>query len=1047
MRKRRLTALLVCLPPALLMGFLLLGNAQEQQPQPARYLGVRGCRDCHGTRSSGDQYGIWLKNKHSTAYKTLLTPKANELAAGHGFDNPVTSEFCLKCHITGAGQPADRFMPSFSKEEGVGCEACHGPGSIYYLRDVMDDRNEVYKQGLVKPEERVCIDCHNTISPCFKEFKFAEAVEKIKHPLPANGIVDAGGIVWLDSFEKGIKAAREKKMPIMVSFFYSKACPISEALAPTLSHPDVVQESRSFACVRYLDKPSSVHIGFGYQDAAIVFFSPEGTEVKGMYGDYPPELLVHMMRRVRRVIEIQSEMQSGIEPAEAGGELTGRSLLAELDKHAATCHAHESHMREFLAKILEAGEAGERALGETIWVAPLRQPITMQLAVEVLRSPGRKGGENLLLDIMSFLYDPSPFARHCAATALGMLGDKQIAPYIAKYLLADGDERVVAAAFRALRQIKDPSCAERLLAVIESPSCCYLPLCPARIEAVAAFYGIADISFAEKLIEFARRDSFVSRAVLAALGEAGARTAKDGAADDPRLRRIVSYLLQVVEDRQQAFDLRNEALYSLGKIGINFVVADDASARCPTVFGICSPGQPIPEGAQSLGLRLTQRLAEPNAELRATFYEMMGQIRAFETVPILIETIERDESEIPRAYAGQALADLLLADSNASLEDAAPDTGKEGDEKREKLVLEPGLRARALAALDMMTGAGSQLERSLAAESLARLGDTSYIAGLREAVAANAGTRPEDRKALAIACRALAASGLKSAVPAIVEMLSPRDMDTTRHASLALQELVGPDVVPFGGEVPLDPPRLIFACDNAPSVAEERRWILGRAAATITPWRRWLAVQGEKFMADLEKMPATPAKKEDASSIAALEVEVVELSAGPLPDEAGKEYHVWLKLTFRDGVGQPVKARGLVELLEPDRSADSTAPERKWWEYEEAKEKPKPTTEVTEPSAAGGTTKSQNISRKPPCGWVINHRCWLPVSHESPDWIRGAGMENLGCGMAHSNGGSLFLHLKSGFLEQEAERNSKKKLVVRFSAKNRPMEATVEVPR
>jgi hypothetical protein len=38
--------------------------------------------------------------------------------------------------------------------------------------------------GLVKADEKTCVKCHNSESPTFKEFNFAEASKKIAHPTP-----------------------------------------------------------------------------------------------------------------------------------------------------------------------------------------------------------------------------------------------------------------------------------------------------------------------------------------------------------------------------------------------------------------------------------------------------------------------------------------------------------------------------------------------------------------------------------------------------------------------------------------------------------------------------------------------------------------------------------------------------------------------------------------------------------------------------------------------------------------------------------------------
>ncbi len=90
---------------------------------------------------------------------------------------------CIKCHSTdGAG-----------KFPNVGCEACHGPGSEYkdrpninrqakWTADPAGQLKLATAAGLVaKPDEKVCVKCHNKQSPTFKGFNFAQMKEKIKH--------------------------------------------------------------------------------------------------------------------------------------------------------------------------------------------------------------------------------------------------------------------------------------------------------------------------------------------------------------------------------------------------------------------------------------------------------------------------------------------------------------------------------------------------------------------------------------------------------------------------------------------------------------------------------------------------------------------------------------------------------------------------------------------------------------------------------------------------------------------------------------------------
>jgi hypothetical protein len=74
----------------------------------------------------------------------------------------------------------------FKVEDGVQCETCHGAGSNYKSLKVMKNRQDAIANGLMVHEsnEKYCKSCHNSESPTFKEFKFAEMWDKIKHPTP-----------------------------------------------------------------------------------------------------------------------------------------------------------------------------------------------------------------------------------------------------------------------------------------------------------------------------------------------------------------------------------------------------------------------------------------------------------------------------------------------------------------------------------------------------------------------------------------------------------------------------------------------------------------------------------------------------------------------------------------------------------------------------------------------------------------------------------------------------------------------------------------------
>jgi len=148
------------------------------------YVGVKKCAKCHKSEKRGNQFAKWEASKHASAYKTLESDKAKETAKKKGIDDPTKSEKCLKCHVTAYGVDKKLLGDKFDPKAGVQCEACHGPGSDYDKMKTMKDRDKAIAKGLVIPDEKVCVKCHNEESPFYKKFDFKAFFEKIKHPVP-----------------------------------------------------------------------------------------------------------------------------------------------------------------------------------------------------------------------------------------------------------------------------------------------------------------------------------------------------------------------------------------------------------------------------------------------------------------------------------------------------------------------------------------------------------------------------------------------------------------------------------------------------------------------------------------------------------------------------------------------------------------------------------------------------------------------------------------------------------------------------------------------
>ncbi len=81
----------------------------------ANYVGTPVCASCHP-----DAARIWQHSRHAEAMQTLLDRKAD------------ADPNCISCHTVGFGSPSGyRREFAGSKLADVGCESCHGPGSLH----------------------------------------------------------------------------------------------------------------------------------------------------------------------------------------------------------------------------------------------------------------------------------------------------------------------------------------------------------------------------------------------------------------------------------------------------------------------------------------------------------------------------------------------------------------------------------------------------------------------------------------------------------------------------------------------------------------------------------------------------------------------------------------------------------------------------------------------------------------------------------------------------------------------------------------------------
>jgi len=157
-------------------------------------IGAPKCKSCHKAKT-GDQWKIWTESAHARAFDTLASEESHKIASEKGLGDPQQEEACLKCHTTKASLGAEAVINEkgkYADSEGVGCEACHGPGSDYKPKKVMVDPEAARAAGLMMIENADgCTQCHNDESPTFKGFDFEARWAEIAHPVPSQEVAQA----------------------------------------------------------------------------------------------------------------------------------------------------------------------------------------------------------------------------------------------------------------------------------------------------------------------------------------------------------------------------------------------------------------------------------------------------------------------------------------------------------------------------------------------------------------------------------------------------------------------------------------------------------------------------------------------------------------------------------------------------------------------------------------------------------------------------------------------------------------------------------------
>jgi hypothetical protein len=133
----------------LLATMLILGiavpvrGADNDKQNDKRYIGSQACRDCH--EQEYDSYDRYAKKRHSWEHISAMRK---------GLTEPEFKT-CFGCHTTGYGKPSGFVSAERTPNlKNVGCEACHGPGSVHAESE---DPADIKGSLTIKD----CTGCHN----------------------------------------------------------------------------------------------------------------------------------------------------------------------------------------------------------------------------------------------------------------------------------------------------------------------------------------------------------------------------------------------------------------------------------------------------------------------------------------------------------------------------------------------------------------------------------------------------------------------------------------------------------------------------------------------------------------------------------------------------------------------------------------------------------------------------------------------------------------------------------------------------------------------
>jgi hypothetical protein len=160
---------------------LLAATAAAPASAPLPYrstdisTGVVNCANslCHGSvkpiKDSNvlqTEYVTWSRvDKHARAYNVLASEQSLRIARNLGIGKPAEAKLCLDCHTHNI--PKDLRGERFRLDDGVSCEACHGPSGRWLQSHVQDGATHeanlsagLYPTSDPLARAQLCMSCH-----------------------------------------------------------------------------------------------------------------------------------------------------------------------------------------------------------------------------------------------------------------------------------------------------------------------------------------------------------------------------------------------------------------------------------------------------------------------------------------------------------------------------------------------------------------------------------------------------------------------------------------------------------------------------------------------------------------------------------------------------------------------------------------------------------------------------------------------------------------------------------------------------------------------